>query len=136
MPDPDDRRRAQPAGPADPARPRPLVACLCAAWCTTCEAYRPLIDALALSHPHWQTAWVDIEDQADALAGLPGGEPAIDNFPTLLVCSPDGRGFFGTVLPHASLLSRLLRQAEAGELPPLPPDALGLAAWLQPGRPG
>ena len=110
---------------------RPVLACLCAAWCTTCEAYRPVFDAVAAAHPDWQLAWVDIEDQADALASLPGGEPDIDNFPTLLVCTPAGRGFFGTVLPHAALLSRLLQQARAGELPALPAQALALARWAQ-----
>lgn len=125
------------AGPGDepPAKPaRPLLACLCAAWCDTCTAYRPSVQALAQSHPGWQVVWVDIEDQADALASLPGGEPDIDNFPTLLVCSADGHGFFGTVLPHASLLARLLHQASQGELPALDADALALAALLRSGR--
>ena len=139
MSNPDASPAAGPARPADranPAGPRPLVACLCAAWCNTCEAYRPLIDALASSHPHWQAAWVDIEDQADALASLPGGEPPIDNFPTLLVCTADGRGFFGTVLPHAAVLTRLMQQAERADLPALGPEPLALAALLRSGRLG
>lgn len=118
-----------------PAAPYPpLLACLCAAWCDTCAAYRPLIDALAHSHPHWQVVWVDIEDQADALAGLPGGEPDIGNFPTLLVCTDDGHGFFGPVLPHERLLKRMLQQAEQAELQALDAAALALASLLRSGR--
>ena len=57
----------------------PLLVCLCARWCNTCEAYRPTLQALAAAHPGLQTAWVDIEDHADALAGEAGDAPDIEN---------------------------------------------------------
>jgi thiol-disulfide isomerase/thioredoxin len=97
----------------------PLVVCLCAGWCTTCEAFRPALAELARRHPEAHFAWIDIEDQADALEAIPGGAPDIENFPTLLVSSPDGGGFFGTLLPQTALVERLLQQAQQGRLPRL-----------------
>lgn len=108
-----------------------LVACLCAGWCDLCTRYRAVFDELAGSHPGWCFRWVDIEDEADALETLPGGTPDIENFPTLLVATADGQGFWGPVLPHAELAHRLLRQAASGELPALTPAALDLAALLR-----
>lgn len=88
-----------------------LVACLCAGWCTTCDAYRPRLAELAPQHPQVRFAWVDIEDHADALeAAYPGG-PEIENFPTLLVLRDGAPVFFGTVLPHLNVLERLLQEA-------------------------
>ncbi|WP_310734435.1 thioredoxin family protein [Ideonella livida] len=96
-----------------------LVACLCAGWCTTCDAYRPLFEALARQHPGVRFAWVDIEDHADALDEAPGGAPDIENFPTLLLSQGAGHGFFGTVLPHVGVVERLLQEAAQRRLPAL-----------------
>jgi len=101
------------------SEPLGVVACLCAGWCTTCEAFRPAFAALAQAHPAWRFAWVDIEDHADALETAPGGAPDIDNFPTLLLSLPDGSGFWGTVLPQTALIERLLQQGVQKRLPPL-----------------
>ena len=114
------------------AEDAPLLACLCAAWCGTCEAYRPVLAAVAAAHPAWRVVWVDIEDEADRLAALSDGGPDIENFPSVLLCTAQGHGFFGTVLPQAALLERLLRQAEQGGLPALPPASLALAQALRP----
>jgi len=81
--------------------------------------------ALASAYPEVRFAWVDIEDQADALEATPGGAPDIENFPTLLVSAADGSGFFGTVLPQTRLVERLLQEATQGRLPRL--GAAGLA---------
>ncbi|MEO7116218.1 MAG: thioredoxin domain-containing protein, partial [Caldimonas sp.] len=57
-----------------------LVACLCAGWCGSCRDYRATFDALAGQFAGGAVfAWIDIEDDADAL-----GDLDIDNFPTLL----------------------------------------------------
>ena len=95
------------------------VACLCAAWCTTCEAYRTAFQASARAHADVRHLWVDIEDHADALEATIGGAPDIDNFPTLLVLRGSQPGFYGTVLPHASVLERLILQSREGHLPAL-----------------
>lgn len=102
-----------------------LVACLCAGWCTTCEAYREVFAQSASEHPQARFEWVDIEDESDAL-----GDAALDieNFPTLLIVRNGEPCFYGTVLPHGGTVSRLVEAAlEADELPALSRDELD--AW-------
>lgn len=79
------------------------VACLCAAWCDTCEAYRTTFDALAARHPLQHFIWIDIEDQADLV-----GDFDVENFPTLLIQRGGRVAFFGTVLPDLRVADRLL----------------------------
>jgi len=79
------------------------VACLCAAWCDTCQAYRATFDALAARHPLQHFVWIDIEDQADLV-----GDFDVENFPTLLIQRRDRVAFFGVVLPELRIADRLL----------------------------
>jgi thioredoxin 1 len=111
-----------------------LVACLCAQWCRTCDAYRDTLLGARASlqlHPDIATRflWVDIEDESELI-----GDLDIEDFPTLLLARGDAVLFFGTILPHAQTVDRLLRGAVAGELPPLPPDALAPDVRALPGR--
>lgn len=112
-----------------------LVACLCAAWCTTCDAYRQVLAAVAARHPGDRFAWIDIEDDADAL-----GDDALDiaTFPTLMVLRAGRVLFHGTLLPHAGTLQRLLESLHAGATAagsPVP-SAMAAAVWrLGPQRP-
>jgi len=88
-----------------------VVACLCAAWCDTCNSYRGAFDELAARHPDKHFVWIDIEDRADLV-----GDIDVENFPTLLIQRGDAVAFFGTVLPDARLAERLLQaQAEKSE---------------------
>ena len=98
---------------AEPARAaRPLVACLCAAWCGSCRDYRAIFDALAARHAGAADfAWVDIEDDSDALA-----DPDIENFPTLLVADGGSGLFLGAVTPQPAAAERLVQLALAGGL--------------------
>jgi thiol-disulfide isomerase/thioredoxin len=108
-----------------PANPDLLVTCLCAGWCSTCEAYRAVFEQSAREHPQARFAWVDIEDESDAL-----GDAALDieSFPTLLIVRDGAPCFYGTVLPHGATVSRLVEAAqEAGELPALSRDQID--AW-------
>ena len=111
-----------------------LVACLCAQWCRTCDAYRDTLlsarESLQL-HPDVATRflWIDIEDESDLI-----GDLDIEDFPTLLLARGDAILFFGPLLPHAQTIDRLLRGAVAGELPPLSPDALAPDVRALPGR--
>lgn len=103
--------------PAPSAATPILVACLCAGWCSTCEAYRGAFTQTARELPGTRFLWVDIEDESDAL-----GDAALDieNFPTLLILRGGEPCFYGTVLPHAGTLLRLAEAAgEEGELPTL-----------------
>jgi thioredoxin 1 len=80
-----------------------LVACFCAAWCDTCEIYRPRFEALARARPQHGFAWIDIEDHAEFL-----GDEDVENFPTLLIQSDKAVLFYGPMLPHIGHLERLL----------------------------
>ena len=102
-----------------PDTPGWLVACLCAAWCRTCDGYREVMEEAARLHPGWRFAWVDIEDHADALDDARGAADDIETFPTLLVALGGQAHFFGPLLPHAGVLARLLAQAEVAQLPVL-----------------
>lgn len=81
-----------------------LVACLCAAWCDTCGAYRTSFDGLIAEHGDKCFAWIDIEDHAALVDEL-----EIENFPTILIEFKGQVLFFGTMLPDASQLNRLLQ---------------------------
>ena len=80
-----------------------VVACLCAAWCGTCNDYQPGFMAWAEQHPDINFTWIDIEDQADVV-----GDLDIVNFPTLLIQRGDIVAFFGTVIPDLRQADRLL----------------------------
>ncbi|MBC3886305.1 thioredoxin family protein [Undibacterium griseum] len=80
-----------------------LVACLCAAWCDTCTAYRTHFQELAARHPDKCFAWIDIEESAHLV-----DEIEIENFPTLLIQYQDQVAFLGTMLPDTGQLHRLI----------------------------
>jgi thiol-disulfide isomerase/thioredoxin len=94
-------RTAAPGIAAGAAR---LAVCLCAAWCDTCDAYRPVLERAAQQFPDARFVWLDIEDHEDLLGPLD-----IENFPTLLVAVGDDVRFFGTLTPQPETLARLLR---------------------------
>jgi len=99
---PVSRPRDASSSPA-PDQDRWQVICLCAEWCGTCREWRPQLAAQAALMPGVQFAWVDVEDQADAM-----GDLDIETFPTLLVAQGDHARFLGPVLPTASAIGRLL----------------------------
>lgn len=80
-----------------------VIACLCAAWCDVCTAYRPDFDALAATHPETLFVWIDVEDHADKV-----GDFDVENFPTILIQRGDHVAFYGTTLPDAGIALRLL----------------------------
>lgn len=80
-----------------------LVVALCADWCLTCKAYAAPFAALAERYPDVEFIWADIEDESDFLH-----DPAIDNFPTLLIQRGADICFYGTVLPDVAVAARLL----------------------------
>ena len=104
-----------------------LAVCLCAAWCDTCDAYRPVLERAAQQFPEAQFVWLDIEDHEDLLGSID-----VENFPTLLVAVDDDVRFFGTLTPQPETLARMLR---AGFDPSTPKandaDAAALLARLR-----
>ena len=121
--------------PPDPATAPLLVACLCAQWCRTCDAYGDTLaavrEAMRIGHPDPATRflWVDIEDESDLV-----GDLDIEDFPTVLLARGDQVLFFGPVLPHAQTIDRLVRGALAGELRPMPATALAPDVRALPAR--
>lgn len=79
------------------------VVCLCAAWCGTCRDYQATFEALQAALPGHRYAWIDIEDQADAI-----GDVDVETFPTLMVASQGRVLFAGPVLPRLGDAQRLL----------------------------
>ena len=92
-----------------------LVACLCAAWCRTCDEYRANFEALQRQFgAQARFHWVDIEDDEDALGSLD-----VVDFPTLLIAEGDDIHFAGPVLPHAQAARQLIERALRHELAPV-----------------
>ncbi|MDB5802950.1 MAG: thioredoxin family protein [Betaproteobacteria bacterium] len=81
-----------------------IIACLCAAWCRTCDGYREVFDGLQAQFPGDRFVWLDVEDE--------GVDVLVDTFPTLMVARGRTVQFFGAVLPHADHATRLLRSLE------------------------
>lgn len=82
------------------------IACLCAAWCRTCESYQQVFEAACAELPQdgVRTHWIDIEDEAELV-----GELDIETFPTLLVADESGVRFAGPLTPQPETLRRVLR---------------------------
>lgn len=82
-----------------------LVACLCAEWCGTCREYRVMFEVLAQSHPDACFVWIDVETHGELVDDFD-----VENFPTILIEDGSSTRFFGTVLPQARILERMLEE--------------------------
>ena len=98
------------------------VVCLCAEWCGVCREWRATFEQQARVHPQLRFAWVDVEDEADAM-----GEVDVETFPTVLVGRGDEALFLGPVLPSGAGLARLLASLLAQ-----PQPVAGLSAQADP----
>jgi len=79
------------------------VICLCAEWCGVCREWRGIFSEAAAAHPGVRFAWIDIEDEAEAM-----GDIEVETFPTLLIGKGTRSWFFGPVQPSGAQLARLL----------------------------
>lgn len=104
------------------------VACLCAQWCGVCRDWRAAFEEQARAHPQLAFAWVDVEDEAEAM-----GEVDIETFPTLLVARGDQALFLGPIPPSGGGLARLLAtlQDQSGATPGLGKEAAPLLRRLR-----
>jgi thioredoxin 1 len=84
------------------------VICLCAEWCGVCRQWEPVFDALATERPDAAFAWVDVEDEDEAM-----GDVEVETFPTLLIAHRGRALFLGPVQPSPSQVSRLLAGLQA-----------------------
>jgi thioredoxin 1 len=103
------------------------VICLCAEWCGVCREWRGTFEHAAAEQPAARFAWVDIEDEADAM-----GDVDVETFPTVLVARGGRALFLGPVQPSAAqfkrLLAKLLQDADAA---PASAQATALLQRLQ-----
>jgi thioredoxin 1 len=104
------------------------VVCLCAAWCGVCRDWLPQFTAHARSRTDLQFAWVDVEDEDDAM-----GEVDIETFPTLLVARDNEVLYLAPIPPLGTPFARLLArlQAQPRPDPGVPADANALLHRLQ-----
>jgi hypothetical protein len=104
------------------------VVCLCAAWCGVCREWLPLFTGQARAHPQMRFAWVDVEDEDEAM-----GDVDIETFPTLLVARGDQVLFLGPIPPSATQFARMLATLEAQPNPSagLAPESHGLLQRLR-----
>ena len=104
------------------------VACLCAAWCGVCREWLPQFKAQAQAHPHMRFAWVDVEDEDEAM-----GEVDIETFPTLLVGRGESVMYLAPIPPLGTQFIRLIARLQAQQAPDpgVPADADALFARLR-----
>ena len=103
-----------------------LVACLCAAWCRTCDDYNTVFALLQQHNPGCRFVWIDIEDEAELV-----GDIDVETFPTLLIGVGRELRFIGPVTPQLGTAQRLLDCALAAPMAAPDPAALALLARLQ-----
>ncbi len=113
--------------PIADSAPRWWVICLCAEWCGVCREWRDAFTAAAAAHPGLHFAWVDVEDEAEAM-----GDVDIETFPTVLIARGEQALFLGPVLPSGGQLTRLLASLvdEGRPAAGVPPEAGALVARL------
>lgn len=108
--------------PVPPSASPLWIACLCAAWCRTCDDYRSTFERVATDAGVADLRWIDIEDESELV-----GDIDIETFPTLLIGDAARLRFAGPVLPQPDVLRRLL--AALVEAPAAP--AAGVTAELE-----
>ena len=86
-----------------------LVVALCAAWCGTCRAFRPVFERLAAAQSDSLFLWLDVDDDSAIV-----GEIEVDGFPWLAVFRSGLPVFFGVAEPHERHLTRLLAEMAEG----------------------
>ena len=79
------------------------VICLCAQWCGVCGQWREAFDQVAANRTRIHFAWVDIEDEDEAL-----GDVDVETFPTILIARDNQAVFFGPIQPSVAHLGRLI----------------------------
>ena len=113
---------------------RVWVACLCAGWCRTCDAYLPVLDEVAAEFaarlPGLVVRWIDIEDESDLV-----GDCDVETFPTIAAVDPHRLRFFGPLTPQPETLRRVLRSAlaDGAAAAAVAPEVLAFAARLRAG---
>jgi thioredoxin 1 len=103
------------------------VICLCAEWCGVCREWRDAFTQTAAAYPQLRFAWVDVEDEAEAM-----GDVDIETFPTLLIARENRPLFLGPVQPSGTQLTRLIASLleDTRVSPSVPAEAAALMERL------
>lgn len=80
---------------------------MCAEWCGVCREWRDVFTQAAATYPQLRFAWIDVEDEADAM-----GDVDIETFPTLLIARESKPLFYGPVLPSGTQFTRLISSVQ------------------------
>ena len=103
------------------------VICLCAGWCGVCREWEAPFQQAAQAHPAVRFAWIDVEDEADAM-----GDYEVETFPTVLIARGEQVCFLGPIAPSGPQLARLIAslQAQPQAAAALPEGSAGLLQRL------
>ncbi len=93
------------------------IVCLCADWCGVCREWRETFTAEAARHPDLKFAWVDVEEEDEAM-----GEIDIETFPTVLAAHGSEVLFLGPMVPTGG---QFARHVAAWKANPVPAPGLG-----------
>ena len=92
-----------------------LVACLCAQWCSSCQAWLTDFSTLSKDFPADCFVWVDIEDHSDLVA-----EIELEMLPVLLIQDSESVYFLGPIQPRLEQVARILMRVEPSGVFPDP----------------
>ncbi len=103
------------------------VVAFCAQWCGTCRTFEPDLRRLLETQADTRLIWLDIEDDAEL-----AGDIDIEDFPAVAIYRDGAPLYFGTILPHAQVVSQLLRAAAGADRPlaDIPEEIIRLYARL------
>lgn len=121
-----DQDRERLTARLDAAAEHVVVVALCAAWCSTCRAFRSACETVAGERPDASFVWVDIEDDAHVL-----GDLDVETFPTLAIFAGTALRHYGAVLPHAALVGRLVDDPAAMMADGAPADVGAIVGKLR-----
>lgn len=114
--------------PASTETPSWWAICLCAGWCGVCREWEPAFAAEARHRPGVAFAWVDVEDEDEAMEDVD-----VETFPTVLVARGGQVLFLGPIAPSAAQFGRMLDTLRDQPVPSpsLPAQAQALFERLQ-----
>ncbi|EBH9038133.1 TPA: thioredoxin family protein [Salmonella enterica] len=82
---------------------RRLIVCLCADWCSSCQAWQDDFSQMSLEYTADCFVWLDIDKHPDMVADID-----LDVLPVLLIQDEKNIYFLGTIKPEIEIFKKLL----------------------------
>lgn len=82
---------------------RRLIVCLCADWCSSCQAWQDDFSQMSLEYTADCFVWLDIDKHPDMVADID-----LDVLPVLLIQDEKSIYFLGTIKPEIEIFKKLL----------------------------